>query len=36
LKIEFQFETMKEYRTILSSLSQLVEKKEFEEMIQNL
>lgn len=27
LKIEFQFETMKEYRAILSSLSQLVEKK---------
>jgi ParB family chromosome partitioning protein len=36
LKIEFQFETMKEYRAILSSLSQLVEKKEFEEVIQNL
>ena len=33
LKIEFQFETMKEYRAILSSLSQLVEKKEFEEML---
>jgi len=33
LKIEFQFETMEEYRSILSSLSQLVEKKEFEEML---
>jgi ParB/RepB/Spo0J family partition protein len=33
LKIEFQFETMKEYRAILSSLSQLVEKKKFEEML---
>jgi len=33
VRVEFQFETMKEYRAILSSLSQLVEKKEFEEML---
>jgi len=33
LKIEFQFETMKEYRAILKSLSNLADKKEVEEMI---
>ncbi len=36
LKVEFQFETMEEYRSVLSSLSQLVDKEEFEEMIKNL
>jgi hypothetical protein len=34
LRIEFQFETMEEYRSILSSLSVLPEKKEFQEMLQ--
>jgi len=34
LKIEFQFESMEEYRGALSTLSQLVDKKEFREMIQ--
>jgi ParB family chromosome partitioning protein len=34
LRVEFQFETMEEYRSIISSLSQLPDKKEFEEMIQ--
>jgi ParB/RepB/Spo0J family partition protein len=34
LKIEFQFETPEEYRTIISSLSQLADKKEFKEMIE--
>ncbi len=34
LRIEFQFETMEEYRSILSSLSILPDKKEFQEMIQ--
>ena len=36
LKIEFQFETMEEYRIILKSLSSFAEKKEFEEMIQSI
>jgi ParB family chromosome partitioning protein len=35
LKIEFQFETMEEYRSILSSLSVLPKKKEFQEMLEN-
>jgi len=35
LKMEFQFETMEEYRGILSSLSLLVDKKEFQEMVEN-
>jgi ParB family chromosome partitioning protein len=35
LKIEFQFETMEEYGTILKMLSSLWDKKEFEELIQN-
>jgi len=35
LKIEFQFETMEEYRTIVESLSGLQDKKEFEEIIQS-
>jgi ParB/RepB/Spo0J family partition protein len=33
LKVEFQFETMEQYRAILKSLSGLADKKEFEEMI---
>jgi len=33
LRIEFQFETLEEYRSILSSLSQIANKKEFQEMI---
>jgi len=32
LKIEFQFRTMEEYQTIVSSLSQLGDKKEFKEL----
>jgi len=35
LKIEFQFETLEDYQTVLSSLSQLADKKEFQEMIDN-
>ena len=35
LRIEFQFETVEGYRSILSSLSSLPEKKEFQEMLQN-
>ena len=34
LKVEFQFETVEEYRSIISSLSGLSEKKEFQEMIE--
>jgi ParB family chromosome partitioning protein len=34
LKMEFQFETMEEYQDILSYLSPLPEKKEFQEMLQ--
>ena len=34
LRVEFHFETMEEYQNILSSLSQLAEKKEFREMIE--
>jgi ParB/RepB/Spo0J family partition protein len=36
LKIEFQFETMEEYRIVLKSLSSLPDKKEFEEIIQSV
>jgi ParB-like chromosome segregation protein Spo0J len=36
LKIEFQFETMDEYRSILKSLSSLSDKKEFGEIIQSV
>ena len=36
LKIEFQFETVEEYRIILKSLSGFAGKKEFEEMIQSV
>ena len=35
LKIEFQFETIEEYRSILKSLSSLAEKKEFGEIIES-
>jgi ParB-like chromosome segregation protein Spo0J len=35
LKMEFQFASMEEFRTILTSLSQLAEKKELEEMIED-
>jgi ParB-like chromosome segregation protein Spo0J len=34
LRIEFQFETVEEYRSILSTLNGLSEKKEFQELIQ--
>ena len=34
LKVEFQFETVDEYRSMLSSLSKLADKKEFKEMIE--
>jgi len=33
LKMEFQFETVEGYRSMLSSLSKLTDKKEFKEMI---
>ena len=36
LKVEFQFETVEEYRIILKSLSGFADKKEFEEMIQSI
>jgi len=36
LRVEFQFETMEEYRGILSTLSRLVDKEEFEEFIQSV
>ena len=35
LRVEFQFKTVEEYRSVLSSLSLLPEKKEFEEMIED-
>jgi ParB family chromosome partitioning protein len=34
LRVEFQFETMEEYQKILSSLSELMDKKEFREMLE--
>ncbi len=34
LKVQFQFETIEKYQTILSALSDLVEKKGFKQMIQ--
>jgi hypothetical protein len=34
LKVEFQFETMEEYQSILSALSLLPRKETFKEMIQ--
>jgi ParB family chromosome partitioning protein len=36
LRVEFQFETVEEYRSILSSLTLLGDKQEFQEMIENL
>jgi len=36
LRIEFQFESMEEYRTILSFLSNLAAKEEFREILQNI
>ena len=36
LRVEFQFETMEEYQSILKSLSNLADKKEFEEMFDPL
>jgi ParB/RepB/Spo0J family partition protein len=35
LRVEFQFETVEEYRSILDSLSSLAERKEFREMIES-
>ena len=35
LRVEIQFETMEEYRSALSTLSQLVDKEEFRELIQS-
>jgi ParB/RepB/Spo0J family partition protein len=35
LRAEFQFETIEEYRSIVSSLSLIADKKEFQEIIQN-
>jgi ParB family transcriptional regulator, chromosome partitioning protein len=35
LRVEFQFETMEEYKGILSALSQLVDKEEFREMLKD-
>ncbi len=34
LRVEFQFKTVEEYRSVLSSLSLLPEKEEFEEMLE--
>ena len=36
LRVQFQFETMEEYKAVLSTLSQLVDKEEFKELIQSL
>jgi hypothetical protein len=36
LKIEFQFETLDEYKTTLKSLSSLPDKREFEEILQSV
>jgi hypothetical protein len=33
LRIEFEFETLEEYRVILSTLSTLLDKKEFQEIV---
>jgi hypothetical protein len=35
LRVEFQFETMEEYKAILSALSQLVDKEQFKELVQS-
>jgi hypothetical protein len=36
LRVEFEFETMEEYRSIVLSLSQFVDMEEFKELIQSL
>ena len=36
LRVEFQFETMEEYRSVMKALSILADKKEFEEMVKNI
>jgi ParB family transcriptional regulator, chromosome partitioning protein len=36
LKVEFQFETMDEYRSIISSLTRLVDNKDFQELMKNI
>jgi ParB-like chromosome segregation protein Spo0J len=36
LRVQFQFETMEEYKAVLSTLSQLVDKEEFKELIQRV
>ena len=36
LRVAFQFETMEEYRSIISCLSQLVDKKEFQELVKSI
>ncbi len=36
LRVQFQFETMEEYKAVLSTLSQLVDKDEFRELIQSV
>ena len=36
LRVEFQFETMEEYRSLMKALSILADKKEFEEMVKNI
>jgi len=35
LRVEFQFETLKEYQNILSFLLQLKDKKEFQEILES-
>jgi len=35
LRVEFQFETMKEYRSLLGALLNLADKKEFEELVES-
>jgi ParB family chromosome partitioning protein len=36
LRVEFQFATEEEYQTIISCLSQLVDKEEFQELVKNI
>jgi len=36
LRVQFQFETMEEYKAVLSTLSQLVDKEEFKGLVKNL
>jgi hypothetical protein len=36
LRVEFQFETLEEYRSILSSLSVLPEKEEFQQIVEGV